>query len=151
MSNVVMSEREYSKMQSFISRVQSGAAKIAAKKSQMLGEAKVTAEAAGAAAVMGYIRGMLEKQGKTMNIPYTTFDVEPVLAAAICATAMLDMYGKYSTDALAAGIGMASHYAGQVARNWGKTGQFTLVAGHTNPLLGHVGASPLMQALQGTL
>jgi hypothetical protein len=68
---------------------------------------------------------------------------------------MFDLYGKYDPDVLAAGIGLFSHYSGQVGRNWGKTGSFGLVAGATgNPLLdaGIIGASHsnLAQALGRT-
>lgn len=141
-----ISDAQLAKVQNVVAKYENAAVKAKAVAAQKAGEAKVVAEAAGAAGAMGYLRGMREKDGKDFNIPYTTIDIELVTALGLVGTAMFDLYGKYDPDALAAGIGLLAHYSGQVGRNWGKTGSFGLVAGAYggNPLLaaGMVGVAP---------
>jgi hypothetical protein len=140
-----ISDSNLARLQNAFAKYENAAVKAKAIAEQKAGEAKVVAEAAGFAGLLGFLRGMREKDGKDFNIPYTTIDIELVTSMGLIGTAMFDLYGKYDPDALAAGIGALSHYAGQVGRNWGKTGQFGLVAGyHPNPLLnaGISGVSP---------
>lgn len=144
-----ISDAQLARVQSHIAKMETTAARAKAIAEQKAGEVKVVAEAAGAAGLAGYLRGMQEKKGSAFVVPYTTMDIELVAAAALIGTAMFDVYGKYDPDVLAAGIGLLSHYAGQIGRNWGKTGSFGLVAGTGNPLLdaGRIGSSDLARAL----
>jgi hypothetical protein len=139
-----ISDAQLAKVSNAVAKYENAAVRAKAIAQQKAGEAKVVGEAAVMAGLLGYFRGVREKDGKDFNIPYTTIDIELVTSLGLIGTAMFDLYGKYDPDALAAGIGAFSHYCGQVARNWGKTGNFGLVAG-VNPLLNagsSIGTSP---------
>lgn len=93
-------------------------------------DAKMLGESVGAAIVTGFVRGKMEDSTGAWNIPGTTVDIEMVGGLALVGAALSKkVFGKHSTDALVAGAGVLSHYAGQLARKFAKTGTFSLVAG----------------------
>ena len=83
---------------------------------------------------LGYLRGKLEDPSTgAWNVPGTTIDWEILGFLGLLGVAFGGQYQKdlapYANHAafLAAGIG--GHYAGQIGRKMGRTGQFTRVAG----------------------
>jgi hypothetical protein len=91
----------------------------------------------GAATVMGFIRSKLEDPNTgEWNLPGTRWDAEAVAFAALCGVAFggqyvgLDQWRGYA--ALSA-VGVGSHFAGEVARRFGKTGKLTLVGSGLPP------------------
>ena len=105
------------------------------------------AEAVGASAVLAFVRGKFEQADGSWNIPGTPVDIEGAVGAGLVAGSFFKAFGEYDADAGSAGVGILSHYAGQLARKWSKTGKFSLVAGSH-----HVGADQaLANALDGTI
>lgn len=102
------------------------AKEVAAAKAQTV---KEIGEATGAAAIMGALRGYMEKNGKSMELPYIGLDAELVVGLGLAGSAMFDLGGEYNDDLTAAAIGVLAHYTGQLARNSTKAGKLMLVAG----------------------
>jgi hypothetical protein len=86
------------------------------------------------AAAFGYLRGRLEAANGAWNIPGTTIDMEAVAVVALGALALgggmlhrsLKRLEGPATHVCA---GVLGHYAGQLARKFAKTHEFSLVAG----------------------
>lgn len=129
-----ISDGQIQALQRYTAGVQNKMALAKAKAEEKVGEVKDVAEAVGAAAVVGFIRGKVEARGNAFVIPNTTIDGELVLGTLLLGASLMDMFGKYDQDVQNAGMGVMAHYLGQVARNWGKSGEFGMVAG--------VGAEP---------
>jgi hypothetical protein len=156
-----ISDTQIAKLQTSYGSMQARMARAKEKAEEKAGEFKQLAEVVGAAGAMGFIRGKMEdKSTGAFNIPGTTIDVELVTGLALIGTGMLDMFGKYDEDVLNAGSGVMAHYAGQVFRKWGKTGDLSLIAGGSFPGqasygsyggLPAVGQDALAQALAGTI
>lgn len=87
------------------------------------------AEAVGAAAAIGAIRGKLEAGGTKFVVPGTDLDAQMLLGVALLAGATFKAFGKYSDDFFNAGLGITSAYAFNIGRAFGKTGKVSLVAG----------------------
>lgn len=139
-----ISEGQVGAIQRYVANAQTSMSKAKAKAEEKVGEVKDVAESVGAAALVGFVRGKVEATGKAFVIPNTTVDGELVLGLGLVGASLLDVFGKYDQDVQNAGVGVLSHYVGQVARNWGTKGEFSAVAGHGQ--LG-VGADPLAAAL----
>lgn len=104
------------------------------KAEEKAGEAKAIAEGVGAAGLVGFVRGKYEDQTTgAWNVPGTTIDVELVIGLVLLGATMFDAFGKYDEDVQNAGIGVMAHYAGQLGRKYGKTGEFSMVAGAPLP------------------
>lgn len=95
-------------------------------------------EAMLAAGVMGFIRGKMENAAGEMPIPGTQIDAEAIVGLAMVGTAYLDetmnggkLLGQLGQDLFFGGVGVLSHYSGQIARKFAKTGKLDLVAGGT--------------------
>lgn len=93
------------------------------------------ATAGAGAAAFCFLRGKMEdKQSGAWNIPGTQVDMEVV---AVLATAVFALGGsmlgkqfkKLETPATHVCSGILGHYVGQLARKFGHTGSFSLVAG----------------------
>lgn len=136
-----ISDAQLARVQSSFGSMKSKVDRAKAKAEEKAGEFKQLAEVTGAAAAMGFIRGKMEdKATGAFNIPGTSIDIELIAALALIGTSMLDMFGKYDEDVLNAGSGIMAHYAGQMFRHWGKTGNFALIAGNQFPGQGPYGA-----------
>lgn len=91
--------------------------------------------AAAAAAGFGFIRGKMEASSGAWNVPGTQIDWEAVACVALGTLALgggmisKDLK-KLEAPAAHACAGILGHYLGQLARKVGKTGSFSLVAGH---------------------
>ena len=98
--------------------------------------AVVLATAGAGAAAFGFLRGKLENKATgAWNVPGTQVDWEAVAVLAMGALALGG--GMISKDlkklegpATHACAGILGHYVGQLARKMGRTGQFSLIAGH---------------------
>lgn len=103
------------------------------KKEETIRDMKMTGEALGSAAIMGYLRGYYEKQNKPFMLPYINVDAELAVGLALMGGAYLNLFAKYDEDFASAGLGILSHYVGQIARNNAKNtqGGFSMVAGET--------------------
>lgn len=102
------------------------------KKEETIRDLKMTGEALGSAAIMGYLRGYYEKDQKPFNLPYIDVDAELAVGLALMGGAYLNLFAKYDEDFASAGLGILSHFVGQVARNNAKSAKgsgFSLVAG----------------------
>lgn len=101
------------------------------KKEETIRDMKMTGEALGSAAIMGYLRGYYEKQNKQFMLPYINVDAELAVGLALMGGAYLNLFAKYDEDFASAGLGILSHYVGQIARNNAKatTSGFSMVAG----------------------
>lgn len=87
-------------------------------------------EAAGAAGVVGFIRGTVEKSGKPFSIPGTPIDIEALTALGLVGSAAFGAWGRrYNDHVLHAGLGVLGHYTGQVARGLGAGKPFSPVVG----------------------
>lgn len=131
-----ISDRELAKVQTAVSANQTRMARARAKAAEKAGEMKQVLEVVGAAGALGFLRGKMEEADGAWNIPGTTIDIEMAAGLLLVGTAFFDIFGKYDEDVLNAGGGVLAHYAGQVFRKFGKTGQLSLVAGT------HIGALP---------
>lgn len=97
--------------------------------SQKANDFLMTGEALGGAAAMGFVRGKMEEADGTFNIPGTTVDAEAITGLALVGVGLADLLRDHSKHALYVGAGILSHYSGQVARKYAKTGTLSLVAG----------------------
>lgn len=101
------------------------------------------AETLGGAALMGFVRGKMEADDGTWQIGPIPVDAELLIGGTIAAAAIagkmsskFDVLGKYNSDALAISSGILAHYTGQLARKYGKTGTFSMVAGGADLISG---------------
>ena len=124
-----ISDTQITRLQSAMASAQTKMASARAKAEEKAGEIKDMAEIVGAAALIGFGRGYMEKQGKEFVVPGTSIDIELVAGLALSGAALMDLFGKYDQDVANVGYGILAHYVGQVGRNWGKSGSFSLVAG----------------------
>lgn len=131
-----ISNAEIAKVQSGYARLQNYVARVKASAEIKAGEIKDGIEVVGAPAILGFIRGKMEKEGKTLTFPGTQIDIELALGMALAGAGLMDAFGKYDNDAMMAGYGLLAHYFGQLGRNFGKSGELSLVAGDS------VGALP---------
>jgi hypothetical protein len=122
------------------------------KAEEKAGEAKTVAEMVAGAGAVGFIRGKMEdKSTGAWNIPGTTIDIEMAAGLGLVGAAFFDVFGKYDEDVLAIGGGVLAHYAGQVFRKYGQTGNFALVAGRGEPQLVGAGHRSANAALHSAL
>lgn len=118
-------------------------------KEETIRDLKMTGEALGAAAIMGYLRGQREEQGKAFNITdKLEVDIELAAGLGLMGAAYMNMFGKYDEDFASAGLGLLSHYVGQVARNSAKANSMSWVAG-THTIGADSSEAALLRALQG--
>jgi len=114
---------------------------IGSKKKQIIH----SAEAVGAAAAVGFVRGKLEAADGSWDIPGVPVDIEAVIGGGLIVGSFFKLFGDYDDDAGSAGLGVLSHYAGQITRKWAKAGAFSHIAGR-------VGSSQaLANALDGVI
>jgi hypothetical protein len=138
-----LSEQALNQVQAFIQKKDVIIEKLKDKmhltgRERQIGQVKFALEAILTAAALGYGRGYVEKTpGQAFNVPYTSLDAEFAVGMAALGGALLGgkWVGKYDEDILAVSIGALSHYCGQLGRNMGKTGQFSLVAGDEPSLI----------------
>jgi hypothetical protein len=85
------------------------------------------------AGLIGFVRAKLEDPATGQwNVPGTRWDAEAVTFLALSAVAFAGQYvglGEYRNYAVLGAIGVGCHYAGEVARNFGRTGQLDLHVG----------------------
>lgn len=85
------------------------------------------------AALMGFVRSKFEDPiTGQWNIPGTRWDAEAVGFLALAAVAFAGQYvglGEYRGYAALGAVGVGCHYAGEVARNFGRTGQLSFHVG----------------------
>jgi hypothetical protein len=110
------------------------------RKEETMRDIKMTGEALAGAAIVGFLRGKYEQADGTFNLPYVAVDAELAVGIGLLGAAYLSP-SKYAEDAASVGLGVLSHYVGQVARKAGKTGQLSLIAGD--------GEDALRRALNG--
>lgn len=133
-----ISDQAIDTLKSKFSMLQRKAAAPFEGRERQIGQVKFALEAILTAAALGYGRGYVEKTpGQAFNVPYTSLDAELAVGVAALGTALLGgkWVGKYDEDILAVSVGALSHYCGQLGRNMGKTGQFSLVAGDEPSLI----------------
>jgi len=116
-------------------------------KEETIRDMKMTGEALGSAAIMGFLRGKYEQADGTFNLPYVAVDAELAVGMALLGGAYLNLFGKFDEDFASAGLGVMSHYVGQVARKTAKTGTFSMIAGGGPQMIGGSGSSALAAAL----
>ena len=130
----MISESALARVQSALVGASTKANRYAEKAKEKQAEMVKLAEMAGGAAAAGFVRGKMEDADGSWNVPGTTLDVELVAGLAISGGALFDLFGEYDHDALNVGGGILAHFAGQVFRKYGKSGNFALVSG--TPILG---------------
>jgi hypothetical protein len=114
-------------------------------KEETIRDMKMTGEALGSAAIMGFLRGKYEQADGTFNLPYVAVDAELAIGMALLGGAYLNLFGKFDEDFASAGLGVMSHYVGQIARKTAKTGTFSMIAGSS--MISGGGANALAAAL----
>lgn len=124
-----ISSQGIAKVQNHLASLQNKIARAKQNAEVKAGEVKDGLEIVGAPALLGFVRGRMEKDGKSFVIPGTQIDMELAAGLALAGAGLMDAFGKYDQDALMAGYGCLAHYFGQLGRNYGKTGEFSLVAG----------------------
>lgn len=127
MANI--SSQGIAKVQNHIASLQNKIAKAKASAELKAGEVMDGLEIVGAPTVLGFLRGRMEKDGKTFTIPGTQIDIELAAGLALAGAGLMDALGEYDQHALMCGYGLLAHYSGQLGRQYGKTGEFSLVAG----------------------
>lgn len=125
-------------------------------KQETIRDMKMTGEALGSAAIFGFLRGKYEQADGTFNLPYLAVDAELAVGMALLGCSYLNMFGKYDEDFASAGLGIMSHYVGQVARKTAKSGSFSMIAGSAPMMIAGsapmtIGASDGMAALRSAL
>ena len=87
----------------------------------------------GAAAAVGFLRSKLEDPATgEWNLPGTKWDAEAIAFLALLGIAVGGSYlglGEYRKYAALGAIGVGSHFAGELGRRYGKTGQLSLNVG----------------------
>lgn len=90
-----------------------------------------------AAALIGFLRSKLEDPNTGQwNLPGTKWDAEAVAFLALIGIAVGGTYvglGEYRKYAALGAIGVGSHFAGEMARRYGKTGQLSFSVGEGLP------------------
>lgn len=135
-----ISDTQIARVQSTIGSLAARANRVKEEAMKKAGDMKKVAEIVGGGAAIGFVRGKMEKDG-AFTIPGTQIDIELAVGLGLTGAAMFDVFGKYDEDAMNVGSGVLAHYAGQVMRNYGKTDQFALIAGHNYPYHGHIGSA----------
>lgn len=135
MATHMISDRELAKMESAISTRDKKIEKLSAR--EVGGAALGLGEAAGAAGIMGFIRGHFEKSGKAFAVG--PVDIELAVGVGLFGLSMWKKgVGKYGEDVRMMGLGVLSHYTGQLGRAFGKGQAFSPIIGM---LPDHVGSS----------
>lgn len=124
-----ITDQQLARVNNTLAKAENAKSKALARAKEKSGEIRDGLEIVGAAGLMGYVRGLMEKNGKDFVIPGTNIDLELVAGMGLVGAGMMDLLGKYDDDALMLGYGCLAHYAGQMARNSAKEGAFTMVAG----------------------
>lgn len=75
-------------------------------------------EGVGAAGLVGFLRGTVEKNGKQFAIG--PVDVELLIGVALVGASAFKLFGKLDQHVLNMGCGVLAHYAGQMGRAVGK-------------------------------
>lgn len=132
----VISDTAIARVQGHLASLQNRIAKTKVQAEVKAGEVKDGLEIVGAPMILGFLRGRWEKDGKAFSVPGINVDLELAAGLTLAGLGLMDTLGKYDQDALMAGYGCLAHYFGQLGRNYGKTGEFSLVAGES------VGALP---------
>jgi hypothetical protein len=115
-SQLAMVQNHVARQEATISKLKSAKARESAAKTALQ-----VVEAAGTAGAVGFIRGKVEKSGKAFALG--PIDGELLVAAALIgAGAVPKVFGKYGEHFVNAGVGVLSHYAGQMGRAAGKGG-----------------------------
>lgn len=136
-----ISDTQIARVQSAMGSMAQRANRAKEKAEEKAGEMKQVAEIVGGAAAIGFVRGKMEDADGSWNVPGTSLDIELTAGLALTGAALFEVFGKYDADAINVGAGMLAHYAGQVFRKYGKTGDFALVAGHNYPHAGSGGSA----------
>lgn len=124
-----LSDSQLARVQATVAGANNKLALAKARAEEKAGEIKDGLEIVGSAMLMGYLRGYREKSGANFNIPGTSIDIELAAGMGLVGLGLSDWLGKYDNDALMTGYGMLAHYGGQVARIYGKSGEFSMAAG----------------------
>lgn len=132
-----ISDQQISRVQGALGSMAARASRAAEKAKQKSHQMTKMAEIVGGAAAIGFVRGKMETGG-AWNVPGTSLDIELVAGLGLSGAAMFEVFGKWDEDALNVGSGILAHYAGQVFRKYGATGDFALVAGHNYPFHGQI-------------
>lgn len=126
----MLSPAEMHKVQKLVHSAHAAKVKLKESALERAQDAKVVGETVGGAVVIGFVRGKMEAADGSWNIPGTSVDIEGVVGLGLVGAALSrKVFGKHDADALQVGAGVLAHYAGQLARKFAKTGQFTLIAG----------------------
>lgn len=136
-----ISDTQIAKVQSTIGSLAARANRAREQAAKKADDMKKIAEIVGGGAAMGFVRGKMEKDGSAFTVPGTSIDIELAVGLGLTGAALFEVFGKWDEDALNVGTGVLAHYAGQVFRNYGKTDNFALVAGHNYPYHGHIGSA----------
>jgi hypothetical protein len=87
----------------------------------------------GAATVVGFVRSKLEDPNTgEWNVPGTKWDAEAVVFGALLSVALWGQHlglAEYRNYAAFGAVGVGSHFAGEVARRFGKTGKLDFHVG----------------------
>ena len=124
-----ISNTELQKVENLIAKNENAKEKAKAMARRAEEKGIAAAEAVGAAAAIGAIRGKLENGGTKFVVPGTDLDAQMLLGVGLLAGATFKAFGKYSDDFFNAGLGITAAYAFNIGRAFGKTGKMTLVAG----------------------
>lgn len=143
----VVSERGLARIQNTVASLKKSKA-TAIKRARTVSEKsriKNAGYAMAGAAAMGFVRGKMEDPDGTWNL-FDVVDGELLVGAGLLAGGLFlsqkASAPKEAAEALTGmGAGALSHYLGQVARKYAKTGEYSMVAGHSDySLVG--GAAP---------
>jgi len=134
-----MSPAQVGRLESHVARQETTIANLKkrGKAEQAAGVALQVLEGAGAAGIVGFIRGTVEKSGKPFALG--PVDMELAIGGGLVLAAGFKLFGKYDEHVLNMGVGVLSHYAGQMGRAMGKGQPLTPVIGM---LPDHVGMNP---------
>lgn len=124
-----ISNTELAKVENVLAKSENSKERAKALEKRAKEKGLAAAEAVGAAAAFGAIRGKLEASGQKFVIPGTDLDGQMVVGAALIVGSTLKAFGKYSDDFFNAGLGITASYAFNIGRAFGKTGKVSLVAG----------------------
>ncbi len=127
-----VSDRAIVQMKSKVSALQkraSGAATRArATAREKAEELKTVGESVVAAGAMGFLRGKFQESDGSFEL--MGVDIELAAGVALILPQLLSLkVGLPNEDLRNAGVGVLSHYVGQISRKYARTGNFTMVAG----------------------